>query len=82
MRIKLRNFEIKKKEKKNPKLSNLEVIYLLEFLSYVARLFYFHFFNLSYKKLAMASQFELTWFYDIIVCNPVFLLRNSRSPSI
>ena len=40
-------------------------------------MFYFHFFNLkfpNYEKLAMTSQFDLTRFYDVIICNSVFRL--------
>ena len=51
MKIKLENFKIKKGNKQ-PELSNSEITYLIEFSSYVTRVFYFHFFNLSYEKLA------------------------------
>ena len=46
-------------------------------MSYVTRLFYFHFFNLefpSYEKLAMTSQFDKIRFYDVIIRNSVFQL--------
>ena len=47
--------------------------------------FYFHFFILKflrYEKLAMASQFDLTRFYDVIIRNSLFLTRffNSGIP--
>ena len=31
------------------------------------------------EKLAMTSQFNLTWFYDVIMRNSVFLTRFSNS---
>ena len=72
----LHNSEIlkQKKEKKKPKLSNLEIMYLIKFPSYVTRFFHFHFFVLkfpSYEKLALTSQFDLTRFYDVIIRNSV-----------
>ena len=36
---------------------------------------------LSYEKLAMTSQFDLTRFYVVIIRNSVFQLGNSRSLS-
>ena len=73
----LHNLEILKQKKENKKteLSNSEIIYLIRFLSYVTRFFYFRFFNLkfpSYEKLAMTSQFDLTRFCDVITRISVF----------
>ena len=73
----LHNSEILKsnKENKNPELRNSEIFYLIKFWSYLTRFFYFHFFIAkfpSYEKLAMTSQFDLTRFYDVIICNSVF----------
>ena len=73
----LHNSEIlkSKKENKNAELSNSENFYLIKFSSYLSRFFYFHFFIVkfpSYKKLALTSQFDLTWFYDVIIFNSVF----------
>ena len=50
---------------------------LIRYPSYITQSFYFfnHFFSLkfpSYEKLAMASQFDLAPFYDVIICNSVF----------
>ena len=56
-------------------LSNSEIIYLKKFPSYVTLFFYFHFFIVKfpgYEKFAMASQFDLTRFYDIIISNSAF----------
>ena len=64
-----------KKENKKPELSNSEIIYLIEFPSYVTRFFYFHFFILkflSYEKSAMTSQFDLNRFYGVIIRDSVF----------
>ena len=72
-----------KKENKKPELSNSEVINLIKFPSYITQFFYFHFFILkfpSYEKLAMASQFDLTRFYDVIIRNSVFLTREFQIP--
>ena len=44
--------------------------------------FCFHFSVLkfpSYEKLAVASQFDLTQIYDVIIRNSVYLLGNSKS---
>ena len=78
MKIKLLSYITRKsenkKENKRPELSNSEITYLIKFPSKVTRFFYFHFFILkwpSYEKLAMKSKFDLTWFYDIIICNSV-----------
>ena len=79
MKKKLGNFKIKKENKK-PVLSNSEIIYLIKFSSYVTRFFYFHFLNSSYEKLAMTSQFELTRFYGVIICNSVFVTRKFQIP--
>ena len=82
MKIKLQSYitrksEDKKKENKKLELSNSEIIHLIRFPSYVTRFFYFRFFNLkflSYKKIAMTSQFDLTRFYDVVIRNLVFQL--------
>ena len=73
----LHNSEIlkSKKENKNAELSNKEIFYLIKFSSYLSRFFYFHCFIVkfpSYEKLALTSQFDLTWFYDVIIRNSVF----------
>ena len=47
------------------------------FPSYVTQFFCFQFFDLkflSYEKLSMTSQFDLTRFYDVIIRNSVFQL--------
>ena len=67
------NFQIKKKENKKPELSNSEIIYLIEFPSYVTQFFHFYLFILkfpSYEKLAMTSQFGLTRFYNSGIPDP------------
>ena len=79
MKIKLpsnitRKSKNKKKENKKPELSNSEIFYLIRFSSYLTRFFYFHFFILkflSYEKLALTSQFDLTWEFQIpkLYCN-------------
>ena len=59
-----------KKGNKKPELSNLEIIYLIKFPSYVTRFLYFHFFILkwpSYENLSVTSQFDLNSFYDVII---------------
>ena len=64
-----------KKENKKSDLNNSEMIYLIKFPSCVTRFCYFLFSNLkfpSYEKLAMTSQFDLTWFYDVIIRSSVF----------
>ena len=51
--------------------------WLIRFLSYVTRFFYFHFFSLkflSYEIIAMTSQLDLTRFYEVIIRNSVFQL--------
>ena len=75
--LELCNSEILKsqKENKNPELSNSEIFYLINFSSYLTQFFYFHFFLvefLSYEKLALTSQFDLTPFYDVIIRNSDF----------
>ena len=75
--LELHNSEILKslKENKNPELSNSEIFYLMKFWSYLTRFFYFHFFIVkfsSFEKLTLTSQFDLTWFYDVIIRNSVF----------
>ena len=92
MKIKLQSYVTRKsykKENKKPELSNSKIIYLIRFPSYVTRLFYFRFFNLkfpSYEKSAMTSQFDLTWFDDVIIRNSVcqlgFLTRELQIPKI
>ena len=78
MKIKLQSYitrKSKKKKKKKSELSNSETIYLIRFPSYVTRFCFVRFFNLkfpSYEKLSMTSQFDLTWFYDIIIRNSDF----------
>ena len=75
MKIKLQSYITRKSENKKLELSNSEIIYLIRFPSYVTRFFYFRFFNLkflSYKKIAMTSQFDLTRFCDVIIRNLVF----------
>ena len=62
-------------ENKKPELSNSGIIYLIKLLSYITRFFYCYFFILkfpSYEKLAMTSQFDLSRFYDVIICNSDF----------
>ena len=47
-------------------------MYLTRFPSYITRFCFIRFFNLkflSYKKLAMRSQFDLTRFFDVIIRN-------------
>ena len=59
-----------KKGNKKPELSNLEIIQLIKFPSYVTRFLYFHFFILkwrSYENLSVTSQFDLNSFYDVII---------------
>ena len=74
----LHNSEIlksKKKNNKNPELSDSEIFYLIKFSSYLTRFYYFHFFIVklpSYEKSALTSQFDLTRFYDVIIRNSVF----------
>ena len=50
-------------------------MYLRKFLSYMTQFFYLQFFILkflSYEKVAMTSQFDLTQFYEDITRNSVF----------
>ena len=57
---------------KKLELINSEIIYLIKLRNSV---FYFHFFILkflSYEKLVMTSQFDLTQFYDVVIRNLVF----------
>ena len=64
MKIKLLRY-IEKKRRKKAELSNSEFIYLIKFLSYVTRFFYFHIVILklpSYEILAMTSQFDVIGF--------------------
>ena len=83
--LELHNSEIlkSKKENKNPELSNSEIFYLIKFSSYLTQFFYFHFVIVklpSYEKLASTSQFDLTRFYDVIICNLAFLTRDFQIP--
>ena len=81
MKIKLPSYKTwtclnkKKKEKKKPESSNLQIIYLIKFASYINWFIYFQFSILkfpSYEKLAMMSQFDVTRLYDVIIHNSVF----------
>ena len=49
-----------KKEKKKPKLSNSEIIYLIKFPSYVTWFFHFQFFHSKVSKLQKIS-------YDVTI---------------